>query len=163
MGGYSVKYCSHSVGFCFFWIYKTENIKMDKINRAKKWCFMTNIDTYILDRWNKMRTASTHSLNAGWSIWVKECLCIILATTHIWLCLCHYQNNWNWQFSLIDRFPIYNCRMMINVCFTVAFGNKVRLPSTYFGNFQCTVLFMCDWIFRFPHTVENNVSRQGLL
>ena len=38
---------------------------------------------YILHRWNKMRTTRTPILNAGWSIWVNQCIYIILATIHL--------------------------------------------------------------------------------
>jgi len=35
------------------------------------------------------------------------------------------------QFSLNERFQIYNCRMMINVCISVAFGNYLCLNNQY--------------------------------
>ena len=83
---------------------------------------------YILYRWNKMITAMTHILNAGWSIWVIECLCIIFATIHLSIFVSLSKQLKfvfiEWTHSNLHRQEPWR---MINVCITVASDNYLCL------------------------------------
>ena len=102
---------------CFAdFFYNQEIVKMDNLNGDKKCRFRENIGTstyYIAGiRWELQWHTSWTLAEAYW--WLSAC--VLSWQLFIWLCLCHYQNNWNLPFSLNERFPIYNCRMTINVC-----------------------------------------------
>ena len=107
---------------------------------------------YILHRWNKMRTTMTHILNAGWKIWVNECLCIILATIHLTMFvslskLLKFAVFIEWN---ISNLQLQEPRRMINVCITVASDNYLCLNYPYLYHLIsilfCLKIILRTWI-----------------
>ena len=109
--------------------FKAGNTQNGQIEQSKEMLFYDKYwSRYILYRWSKMRTAMTPILNAGWSIWVIECLCIIFGTIYLSIFVSLSKQLKfvfiEWRNSNLHRQEPWR---MINACITVASDNYLCL------------------------------------
>ena len=101
-----------------------EIVNVDNLNGGKRCWFRENIETstyYIAGiRWELQRHTSWTLAEAYW--WLSAF--VLSWQLFIWL----FADFIDW---LNERFQIYSCRMVINVCITVAFGNYLCVKNQY--------------------------------